>query len=154
LGACLLLRDFVDEALQEARAALDEGEVPVGALIVRGEEVLARAHNEREALSDPTAHAEILAIRRAARRTGDWRLSGTTLIVTLEPCIMCAGAILEARISRVVFGAPDSVRGAAGSMANLFSRAHADHDVEVTGGILEERCQEILRRFFSSRRGV
>jgi len=139
-------------ALAEAAAAAREGEVPVGALIVSDDQVIARAHNRPIALNDPTAHAEILAIRAAARHAGNYRLSGTTLYVTLEPCFMCAGAIIHARISRVVFGARDSKGGAIVSVGRVFADTRLNHSVDFAGGVMEERCAEILSSFFQQKR--
>jgi tRNA(adenine34) deaminase len=139
-------------ALEEAAAAAAEGEVPVGALIVRGEQIIARAHNHPIALNDPTAHAEILAIRAAALYMGNYRLPGTTLYVTLEPCFMCAGAIIHARIGRVVFGAKDPKGGAVVSAGCVFADARLNHRVEFAGGVMEGRCAEILSSFFQQKR--
>ena len=136
-------------ALQEA---LQSGEdVPVGCVLVLDEEVLSMAHNQREKSNDPTAHAEILAIREAARRQANWRLTGTTLYTTLEPCPMCAEAILQARVSRVVFGAYDSKSGALGSVFNLFCDGRIYPLPEVVGGIMEGPCQNVLVEFFRSK---
>jgi tRNA(adenine34) deaminase len=141
-------------ALAEAELALGSGDVPVGAVLLDADgSVLAHAHNEREAVGDPTAHAEVLAIRRAAEVRGDWRLEGTTLVVTLEPCVMCAGAILAARIPRVVFGAWDEKAGAAGSVHDLLRDRRLPHRVEVTTGLLGEESAALLTRFFAERRG-
>jgi len=139
-------------ALEEAALALSAGEVPVGALIVEGEELLARAHNAPIALSDPSAHAELLAIRRAAAARGNYRLTGATLYATLEPCLMCAGGIIQARIGRVVFGAADPKSGAAVSLYRLFEDRRLNHAVAVTEGILREDCAEILSGFFREKR--
>jgi tRNA(adenine34) deaminase len=139
-------------ALAEAEAALDEDEVPVGALIVQGERVIATAHNQREQLGDPTAHAEMIAITQAASALDDWRLEGCTLYVTLEPCIMCCGAILQARIPTVVYGATDPKAGAAQSLFHLLSDNRLNHRCQVVPGILAEPCGEILSRFFQSQR--
>jgi tRNA(adenine34) deaminase len=142
------------EAIREARLAAAEGEVPVGAVIVKDGQVLVRAHNERESLADPTAHAEILAIRRAARELGRWRLSDVTLYVTLEPCPMCAGAIIAARIPLVVYGADDPRAGAAGSVMDVLGNPGMNHHPEVIAGIEAEECKEILREFFDEKRGL
>ncbi len=139
-------------AIERARAAAEHGDVPIGAVIARDGEPLAAAGNERELRRDPTAHAEILAIRAAAEALGGWRLPGTTLYVTLEPCAMCAGAIVLARIPAVVFGAPDPKAGAAGSVLDVLAEPALNHRPEVTGGVLEEECAELLRGFFSARR--
>ncbi len=140
-------------ALAEARAALRVGEVPVGAVVVSAQgEVLARAYNLRETETDPTAHAEILAMREAGRRLGNWRLSGTTLYVTLEPCPMCAAAIVLARVQRVVFAAQDPRLGAAGSRLQLFAELAGDWPVDVIGGVLEEEASALLKDFFAGRR--
>jgi len=139
-------------ALEFARASEAHGDVPIGAVIARGEEVLAAAGNERELRADPTAHAEILAIRAAAEALGGWRLPDTTLYVTLEPCAMCAGAIVLARIPAVVYGAPDPKAGAAGSVLNVLSEPALNHSPKVTTGVLEDECAAVLREFFSARR--
>ncbi len=135
-------------ALEEARRAYELDEVPVGAVLVKGDQVIARSCNLKESNADPTAHAEILAIREGASKLGGWRLSGTTLYVTLEPCPMCAGAILQARIDRVVFGAWDPKAGAAGSLINILGFPLFNHRVEVLSGILEQECGGILKSFF------
>ncbi len=140
------------EALQEAAIALALGEVPVGAVVVKGREIIARAHNMMETSRDPTAHAEMLAIRAAASVLGAWRLEGLALYVTLEPCPMCAGAIVESRIPLVVFGARDPRAGAAGSIMNVLDTAALNHRPEVIGGVLEEECSGILKRFFQQQR--
>ena len=139
---------------QAIAEAADSGEdVPVGALILSADgEVIARGHNEREADSDPTAHAEIVAIRRAAADRKDWRLEDCTLVVTLEPCVMCAGAIVAARIGRVVFGAWDARVGASGSLYDVIRDARLGAPAEVIGGVLEAECSEQLRTFFEARR--
>ncbi len=140
-------------ALDEARLALDSGDVPVGALVVDGAgAVVGRGHNLREATGDPTAHAEVLALRDAAARVGTWRLDGCTLVVTLEPCAMCAGAIVLARVPRLVLGAWDPKAGATGSVHDLVRDRRLNHQVEVVGGVLEQECGEILRQFFEGRR--
>jgi tRNA(adenine34) deaminase len=141
-------------ALAEAELALGSGDVPVGAVLLDADgSVLAHAHNEREALHDPTAHAEVLAIRRGAEIRGDWRLEDTTLVVTLEPCVLCAGAILAARIPRVVFGAWDEKAGAAGSVHDLLRDRRLPHRVEVTTGVLADEATALLAAFFGERRG-
>lgn len=139
-------------ALEEARLAAEEGEVPVGAVLVKEGEVLARVHNRREASGNPLDHAELLALREGASRLGGWRLEGSTLYVTLEPCPMCAGALVQARVARLVFGARDMRLGAAGSKYNLVSDETTNHRLEVMEGILEEECRDLLRGFFESRR--
>jgi tRNA(adenine34) deaminase len=139
-------------ALEEASLAGEADEVPVGAVIVRGEELLVRAHNNPITLNDPSAHAEILAIREAGSLLGNYRLAGTTLYVTLEPCLMCAGAILQARIKRIVFGAADPKGGAVVSLYRLFDDRRLNHTVAVTEGILREACAEILSGFFRAKR--
>jgi len=139
-------------ALEEAWKALRKGEVPVGAVVVQDEEVIARAHNRRETTRDPTAHAEILALRQAAQRLGTWRLEGATLYVTLEPCPMCAGAAVQARLKRLVYGAPDIRAGAVDSVLNLVEHPHFNHRVEVISGICEEECRLILQEFFAKLR--
>jgi len=145
-------RDFMRLALEEARLAAAEGEVPVGAVLVMGGEVIARAHNRREATGNPLDHAEMLALVEGASRLGGWRLEGTSMYVTLEPCPMCAGALVQARVARLVFGARDLKLGAAGSRYNLVSDETIHHRLEVIEGVLEEDCLALLREFFSSRR--
>jgi tRNA(adenine34) deaminase len=142
---------YMARALEQARLALP-GDVPIGALVVRAGEVLAAARNEREARRDPTAHAEILALRLAAERLGTWRLKGTTVYVTLEPCPMCAGALVAARVARLVYGPQDPKAGAAYSLYNLCDDPRLNHQVEITAGVLEEPCAELLRAFFEQRR--
>jgi tRNA(adenine34) deaminase len=139
-------------AIERARAAEGHGDEPIGAVVARGEEVLAAAGNERELRADPTAHAEILAIRAAAEALGGWRLPGTTLYVTLEPCAMCAGAIVLARVPAVVFGAPDPKAGAAGSVLDILAEPALNHRPQVIGGVLEPECASLLRGFFAARR--
>ncbi len=139
-------------ALEEAARAAELGEVPVGAVVARGEEILATAHNEREITKDPTAHAELLALRRAAARTGSWRLTGCTLYTTLEPCLMCAGALHVARISRLVYAAPDPKAGAAGTLYDLPADSRLNHTYPYTRGILQSEAAALLRAFFEQRR--
>ena len=140
-------------ALEEARAATEHDDVPIGAVVVSDDgQVLARGRNERELHEDPTAHAEILALRRAAERTGSWRLAGCTLLVTLEPCTMCAGAIVLSRLDRLVYGAPDPKAGAAGSLWDLVRDRRLNHRPEVTRGVLAGPCAALLREFFAARR--
>ncbi len=150
---------FLDErhmqaALEAARACTEHGDVPVGCVIVRDADaqVVATAGNGRERFQDPTAHAEILALREAASAAGSWHLEDHTLVVTLEPCAMCAGAIVLARIRRVVFGASDPKAGFAGSLGNLVDDPRLNHRVEVSSGVLEEACGDLLRAFFRDRR--
>ena len=140
-------------ALKEALAAFDEGEVPVGAIVVLGGQVIGRGHNRREALGDPTAHAELLAITAAANHLGDWRLEGADIFVTKEPCPMCAGALINGRLARLVFGAWDEQAGCCGSLYQLCREPRFNHQLEVAGGIMEIECQELLQRFFRRRRG-
>jgi tRNA(adenine34) deaminase len=139
-------------ALEEARAALAHGDVPIGAVVVRDGEVIASRHNERELTGDPTAHAEVLALRDAARATGSWRLDGCTLVVTLEPCVMCAGAAHQARVARVVFGADDPKAGALGSLYNVGTDARLNHEFAVDAGVLATESAQLLTEFFVSRR--
>ena len=139
-------------ALDLARAAAEAGEVPVGALVVLGDEIIGRGSNQPVGGHDPTAHAEVVALRDAAIRLGNYRLPGATLYVTLEPCVMCAGAIMHARISRLVFGASDPKTGAVGSVVNLFAEPRLNHHAEVEGGILAEECGRMLSQFFAARR--
>ncbi len=141
-------------ALREARACRDTGDVPVGAVVVDADgTVLGAGRNEREAAGDPTAHAEVLALRAAARARGRWRLSGCTLVVTLEPCVMCAGALVLARVDRLVLGAWDPRFGAAGSLRDVVRDRRLNHVVEVAGGVLEAECSALLDGFFADRRG-
>ena len=139
-------------ALAEARRAEEHGDVPIGAALMRDGELLAAAGNERELRKDPTAHAEVLAIRAAAAALGGWRLADTTLYVTLEPCAMCAGAIVLARIPTVVFAAPDPKAGAAGSVLDVLAEPALNHRPLVTGGMMQAECAGLLERFFAARR--
>lgn len=139
-------------ALREAERAAAEGEVPVAAVVVRDGRLIARAHNRPIHLSDPSAHAEVLALRRAARRLGNYRLAGCTLYATIEPCAMCAGAAIHARIDRIVFGAHDPKAGAAGSALRVLNHPKLNHRVEVESGILEEECRILLSAFFRAKR--
>jgi tRNA(adenine34) deaminase len=139
-------------ALEQARVASDAGDVPVGAIVSRGDEVLSRAGNAREQEQDPTAHAEILALRGAAAAVGSWHLEGCTMYVTLEPCAMCAGALVLSRIDRLVFGATDPKAGFAGSLGDLVRDPRLNHAVQVATGVLEQECGEVLRAFFAQRR--
>ncbi|MGB9812633.1 MAG: tRNA adenosine(34) deaminase TadA [Thermovenabulum sp.] len=143
---------FMREALKEARKAFEGDEVPVGAVIVKDGEIIARGRNRRESLQDATAHAEIIAIKEACERLKSWRLSGCTLYVTLEPCPMCAGAVILSRIDRVVFGAYDPKSGCAGSVMDLFSCDKFNHHPEIIGGVLEEECARLLKEFFKKKR--
>lgn len=143
---------FMRMALAEAQQALAEEEVPVGAVIVRGSRVIASAHNQRETLKDPTAHAEMIAITQAAESLGDWRLEGCTLYVTLEPCIMCSGAILQARVPIVVYGATDPKAGAVNTLFHLLNDNRLNHRSQVVPGVLAQPCGEILTRFFQAQR--
>lgn len=141
------------DALADARLALATGDVPVAAIVIGADgTVLGRGRNERELLDDPTAHAEMLAIRGAAASVHDWHLDGATIVVTLEPCVMCAGAIVAARIARVVFGAWDEKAGAAGSVYDVLRDRRLNHRVEVIAGVEADACGEVLRTFFASRR--
>jgi tRNA(adenine34) deaminase len=143
---------YMRMALREAEAALAEDEVPVGAVIVQGERVVASAHNQREQLKDPTAHAEIIAITQAASSLGSWRLEGCALYVTLEPCPMCAGAIVQARIPVVVYGATDAKAGAVESLYQLLSDARLNHRARVVPHVLAQPCGELLSSFFQDKR--
>jgi tRNA(adenine34) deaminase len=139
-------------ALEEAAKALPHDDVPIGAVVARAGSVLAQAHNERELRGDPTAHAEILALRAAAEAIGTWRLEGATVYVTLEPCPMCAGALVLARVARLVYGPQDSRGGAAYSLYNICQDPRLNHSVDISTGVLEEDCASLLRRFFEGRR--
>jgi len=145
---------FMQMALDEARRAADEDEVPVGAVIVRGEQVVASAHNQREQLHDPTAHAEMIAITQAAAALGSWRLDECTLYVTLEPCPMCSGAIVQARIPLVVYGATDPKAGAVDSLYHLLADTRLNHRAEVVSGVLAAPCGEVLSQFFRRQRAL
>ncbi|MCY3926132.1 MAG: nucleoside deaminase [bacterium] len=139
-------------ALDEAAAAATHGDVPVGAVVLLDGEVVARRHNERELRGDPTAHAEVLALRDAAEARGAWRLDGATLVVTLEPCPMCAGAALAARVDRIVFGAADGKAGACGSLYNLAADPRLNHEMDLSGGLLAGESARLLQDFFAARR--
>ena len=142
----------MDAALDEAAAALEHGDVPIGAVVLQGGAIIARRHNERELTGDPTAHAEILALRDAARAAGSWRLDDTTLVVTVEPCPMCAGALVAARVGRVVFGASDPKAGACGSLYNLVADPRLNHEVAVTYGVRADECAALITKFFADLR--
>lgn len=144
--------DFMKLAMEEAVYAFQEGEVPVGALIVRDGIILGRAHNLRESTKDPSAHAEILALRAAANVSDSWRLVGSTLYVTKEPCIMCSGALVNSRISRLVYGCKDVKAGGVESLYRILSDNRLNHQVTVISGVLEEECAALLRSFFRERR--
>ncbi|PSL37086.1 tRNA(adenine34) deaminase [Labedella gwakjiensis] len=147
------VRAAMSVALSEASSALVTGDVPVGAVVIDADgRTIGLGRNRKEAEHDPTAHAELLAIREAAAATGDWRLEGATLVVTLEPCVMCAGAIVAARVERLVFGAWDDKAGAAGSAFDLVRDRRLNHRVEVFGGVEEEKCSRLLTRFFRGER--
>ena len=143
---------YLRRAVAEARAAFEAGEVPVGAVVVLAGQVIGRGHNQRETLRDPTAHAEMLALTAAANHLGDWRLAGCTLYVTKEPCAMCAGALVNARVQRLVFGSWDEEAGAAGSLYQLCRDPRFNHQVQVRGGVLEAECRGLLQEFFAQRR--
>jgi tRNA(adenine34) deaminase len=143
---------FMRLALREAERSTEHGDVPIGCVITHSGEVIAAAPNERELRGDPTAHAEVVAIREAAEKLGGWRLADTVLYVTLEPCAMCAGAIVLARVPRVIYGAPDPKAGAAGSVLDVLGEPRLNHRPEVAGGLLAAESAELLRGFFASRR--
>ena len=145
---------FMSLALREAQRGLDEDEVPVGAVVAQKGRVVARAHNRSIHLHDPTAHAEVLALRRAAKKLGNYRLNDCTLYVTIEPCAMCAGAIVQARLRRVVFGASDRKAGAGGSVLNVLNHAKLNHRVEVVRGVRADECAAIMQEFFRGKRKV
>jgi len=145
-------RQFMQQALDQAKLAAMAGEVPVGAVLVKDGKIISRGFNQPIGNSDPSAHAEMMALRAAAHIESNYRLPGTTLYVTLEPCIMCAGAMLHARVERVVFGATDSKTGAAGSVLNVFSEKQINHQTQVEGGIMDDECSQVLRDFFKGRR--
>ncbi len=145
---------YMRMALQQAQNAYEKGEVPVGAVILHEGRIVGRAHNQVELLKDPTAHAEIIAITQAASALGDWRLNRTTLYVTKEPCPMCAGAIVAARINRVVWGVDDPLRGGAVSKFGILQHADLNHEVTFQGGILKEECLSLIQSFFKARRAT
>jgi tRNA(adenine34) deaminase len=140
--------EYMQLALEQARLAPALGEVPIAAVLVLDGQVLAQVHNFREVWQDPTAHAEVVAIREAATKLGSWRLTGTTMYVTVEPCSMCAGAIIQSRVSRLVFGTKDPKAGACGSVFNLPDERRLNHRVQVVGGVLERESQELMQAFF------
>jgi tRNA(adenine34) deaminase len=144
--------DAMPLAIEEAELALAHGDVPVGALVVVDGEILTKAHNRREELRDPTAHAELLAIRDASKKLGRWRLDDATVVVTLEPCAMCAGALVAGRMKKLVFGAFDPKAGACGSLYNLCSDPRLNHEVQIESGVLAEECGALLSEFFSGLR--
>jgi tRNA(adenine34) deaminase len=143
---------FMREALRQAQKACDAGEVPVGALVVLAGKIIGRAHNQVELLKDATAHAEMLALTQAEAAVGDWRLTECDLYVTKEPCAMCAGALVHTRIRRVIFGCPDPVAGAVGSVVNLLQMPGLNHRCDIASGILQNECSAILQDFFRKRR--
>ena len=145
---------FMKQAFKEAKKAFEKGEVPIGCVIVdnKTKEILARAHNLKEQKEDVTAHAEILAIKKASKKIGNWRLSDTTLYVTVEPCVMCAGAIIQSRIRNVYYGAKDYKGGALGSSINVLEAKNINHHLNVKGGILEEECSLIISNYFKQKR--
>jgi tRNA(adenine34) deaminase len=145
-------KDYMAIALEEARKAFFLGEVPVGAVLVKDGEILAKTHNRKERDADPTAHAEVLALREGAKVLNDWRLDGCTLYVTLEPCPMCAGALVQARVKTLVYGATDLKGGAVESLMNLVQHPRLNHRLEVIAGIREEECRSLLKEFFQPRR--
>lgn len=145
-------RFFMQAAFEKAQAAFQQDEVPVGAVLVRNGQIIATGYNQRESQQDPTAHAEMLAIRAAAEKTGSWRLNETTLYVTLEPCAMCAGAIIQARIARLVFGAWDPKAGACGSICDLTAETRFNHRVKVEAGYQADQCRNLLQTFFQQLR--
>ena len=145
-------RVYMQLALEQAQLAFDLGEVPIGAVLVMDGEVIARAHNRRETWHDATAHAELMVIQQACKTLGRWRLSGATLYVTIEPCTMCAGAMVLARVDRVVYGSPDPKAGAAESLFNVVDNQALNHRLQVTAGVMEEECRDIMKAFFRQRR--
>lgn len=147
-------RRFMEDALRLAERALDSADVPVGAIVVRDDRIIGRGYNQREHLQDPTAHAEMIALSAAAAHVGHWRLERCTLYVTLEPCAMCAGALVLARLPRLVFAASDPKAGACGSLFTIQSDARLNHRIETTSGVLADRAAELLRAFFRERRRV
>ena len=150
----LMNRDekYMKEALKQAKLALLVDEVPVGCVIVKDDKIIAKAYNKRETLKDPSAHAEVVAIRKAAKKIGDWQLVDCTLYVTIEPCIMCAGTIIQSRISKVVYGAPDLKGGAFGSSINVLEAKNINHHPEIVNGVLLNDCVDIIKNYFKSKR--
>ena len=147
------LYHLMEVALEEARKGMEEGEVPVGAVLASTHgSIISSAHNRPIGLSDPTAHAEVLALRKAGELIGNYRLVGTVLVVTIEPCIMCMGAALNARVNEIVYGAADPKGGAAGSLFNLGNISELNHKIKITSGILEQECKGLLKKFFQNRR--
>lgn len=144
----MLHQDWMRNALAQAQRAFELGEVPIGAVIVKDSQIVATAFNEKELRNDPTAHAEILVIQRAAEKLGSWRLTDATLYVTLEPCPMCAGAIIQSRLKQLVYGAADLKGGATGSVMNVLNTTLWNHKVDIVAGILEDECSNILKLFF------
>ena len=143
---------YMLEALKEARLAAQEDEVPIGCVIVKDNQIIARAHNQRDKSNNPLGHAETLAIKTASEVLNDWQLVGTELYVTIEPCLMCAGAIIQSRIGKVIYGAPDLKGGAFGSSLNVLDAKNINHHPEVIGGVLEKECTEIIKSYFKSKR--
>ncbi|MGI6120439.1 MAG: tRNA adenosine(34) deaminase TadA [Desulfosporosinus sp.] len=148
----MLHQDWMRVALTQAQIAFEQGEVPIGAVIVHNGQVIALAHNEKEQRNDPTAHAEILAIQRAAKVLERWRLTDAVLYVTLEPCPMCAGAIIQSRLKQIVYGSADIKGGAAGTVMNVLDYTLWNHRVDIVAGVLEEECSDILKKFFKKLR--
>ncbi|MFD0590544.1 tRNA adenosine(34) deaminase TadA [Paenibacillus sp. GCM10027627] len=146
-------RSWMMEAIAEAKKAEQIGEVPIGAVIVRNQEIIGRGHNLRETKHDPTAHAELVAIRDACENIGAWRLLDCTLYVTLEPCPMCAGALVQSRVKRVVYGTTDPKAGCAGTLMNLLQEPRFNHETELTSGVLQDECALLLTQFFRRLRG-
>ena len=143
---------YMREALIEARKAYEKGEVPIGCVVVAEDQILGRGHDLRESLCDASAHAEILALREAAKNLGDWRLNQATLYVTVEPCAMCAGAIVQFRVNKLVYGAPNAKSGSIDTILDIVHQSRFNHRVEVISGILEDECKEIIRQFFKELR--
>jgi len=143
---------YMQLAIEQARIAEDNGDVPIGAVIVLGNRIIGKAYNQREQLADPTAHAEIIALTQAAAEVGSWRLAGCTMYVTLEPCPMCAGALVLARMDRLVYGCEDTKSGACGSLYNIVQDSRLNHRLEIKAGVLEEECKKQLQDFFERRR--
>ena len=145
---------FMKQAIKEALKASDFDEVPVGAIVVKGDQIIGRGHNLRETKKDPTAHAEIIAIRKACKKMNSWRLEGCRIYVTTEPCSMCAGTILWTRMTAIIFGAPDPKGGACGSSYNLFEQKNLNHHLIIREGVLKEEAQKILKQYFKSKRSI
>lgn len=147
-----MMNEYMVEAIKEAQVAYEKGEVPIGCVIVKDETIIGRGHNQKETMQDPTAHAEVLALREASKKLGAWRLTDAEVYVTIEPCVMCMGALIQARVSKLIFGARDPKFGGARSLYSLAEDARHNHRFEVVEGVLEKECAQIMKDFFRMRR--